>query len=298
MDGWTKKVWQARQYGYSWKEISTWLGVTEHQAKMKFQYGLEKTRANILRSLKAAWVKKPGWGLLDVYLLCCWWREANLNARGYSAADEKRILDVLGRGLLKEFPNPERSGCPDSDVLKRIAHKTMHLTEAEKWLDHLGSCSPCYKDFSELRKVREVQRRRTLLAIAASILVAVGIAGRVLIRRHNEPLVAPTAVVDLRNSSVSRSPELNPEEKPLELRRGFAQLNIYLPLGTPEGVYEVRIVSISGDLLLKAGGTAEVKDGVTALEVKVNVFVASPGQYNLQIRKPPSEWSSYPLVLR
>jgi DNA-directed RNA polymerase specialized sigma24 family protein len=60
MDGWTKKVWQARQYGYSWKEISTWLGVTEHQAKMKFQYGLEKTRANILRSLKAAWVKKSG----------------------------------------------------------------------------------------------------------------------------------------------------------------------------------------------------------------------------------------------
>jgi DNA-directed RNA polymerase specialized sigma24 family protein len=60
MDGWSKKVWQARQYGYSWKEISTWLGITEHQAKMKFQYGLEKTRASLLRSLKAAWVKKSG----------------------------------------------------------------------------------------------------------------------------------------------------------------------------------------------------------------------------------------------
>jgi DNA-directed RNA polymerase specialized sigma24 family protein len=60
MDGWTKKVWQARQYGYSWKEISTWLGITEHQAKMKFQYGLEKTRARLLRSLKAPWVKKSG----------------------------------------------------------------------------------------------------------------------------------------------------------------------------------------------------------------------------------------------
>jgi glycyl-tRNA synthetase beta subunit len=60
MDGWTKKVWQARQYGYSWKEISTWLGVTEHQAKMKFQYGVEKTRTKILRSMKAAWSKKSG----------------------------------------------------------------------------------------------------------------------------------------------------------------------------------------------------------------------------------------------
>jgi DNA-directed RNA polymerase specialized sigma24 family protein len=60
MDGWTRKVWQARQYGYSWKEISTWLGITEHQAKMKFQYGLEKTRASLFRSLRATWVKKSG----------------------------------------------------------------------------------------------------------------------------------------------------------------------------------------------------------------------------------------------
>jgi DNA-directed RNA polymerase specialized sigma24 family protein len=53
MDGWTRKVWQARQYGYSWKEISTWLGISEQQAKMKFHYGLEKTRQRILRLLKA-----------------------------------------------------------------------------------------------------------------------------------------------------------------------------------------------------------------------------------------------------
>ena len=54
MDPWTRKVWQARQYGYSWKEISTWLGVSEQQAKMKFQYGLEKTRQSIVRLLKGA----------------------------------------------------------------------------------------------------------------------------------------------------------------------------------------------------------------------------------------------------
>jgi DNA-directed RNA polymerase specialized sigma24 family protein len=52
MDAWTKKVWQAREYGYSWKEIAQWLGVTEQQAKMKFRYGLEKTRASIVRLLK------------------------------------------------------------------------------------------------------------------------------------------------------------------------------------------------------------------------------------------------------
>jgi DNA-directed RNA polymerase specialized sigma24 family protein len=48
MDGWTRKIWQARQYGYSWKEISKWLGITEQQAKMKFRYGLGKTRQSVV----------------------------------------------------------------------------------------------------------------------------------------------------------------------------------------------------------------------------------------------------------
>jgi hypothetical protein len=205
---------------------------------------------------------------------------------------------VLGRGLLKEFPNPERTGCAGSDVLKRIASKRMPLAEAEKWLNHLGSCSPCYKDFSELRKVREVRRNRTLLAIAASILVAVGIASWVFVQRHNGTLVAQTAVLDLRSRSVSRSPEPNQGEQPLELRRGFSQLNIYLPLGSPEGAYEVRIVTASGDSLLNTGGPARLNDGVTSLRVRGDVIFARPGLYSLQIRKPPSEWSSYPLVLR
>jgi hypothetical protein len=207
-------------------------------------------------------------------------------------------LDALGRGLLKEFPNPERSECPGLDVLKRVASRTMPLAEVEKWLDHLGSCSPCYRDFSELRKVREVQQRRTLLAIAASILVAVGIASLALVQRHNQSLVAQTAVLDLRSRSVSRSPEPNPGEQPLELRRGFSQLNIYLPLGSPEGVYEVRIVTTFGDSLLDMGGTARLNDGITTLQVREVEFIARPGPYILQIRKAPSGWNSYPLVLR
>jgi len=225
-------------------------------------------------------------------------RKANLNARGFSVGEEKRILDALGRGLLKEFPNPERSGCPGSDVLKRIASKTMPLEEAEKWLNHLGSCSPCYKDFSELREVREVRKTLTLFTLAASILVAVGIAGWALVRSHNETVVAQTAVLDLRNRSASRSPEQNVGEQPLELRRRFSQLNIYLPLGSPEGGYEVRIVTTSGDSLLNTGGLARLNEGITSLQVRGDAIFARPGPYILQIRKPPSEWSSYPLVLR
>lgn len=59
MDGWTKKVWEAQEYGYSWKQIAGWLGMTEQHAKMKYYYNLEKIRQAILRELKRGTPKKP-----------------------------------------------------------------------------------------------------------------------------------------------------------------------------------------------------------------------------------------------
>jgi RNA polymerase sigma factor (sigma-70 family) len=52
MDEWTKRVWQARQYGYSWRDISKRLELSEQAAKKRFQYGLEKTREKLLGALK------------------------------------------------------------------------------------------------------------------------------------------------------------------------------------------------------------------------------------------------------
>jgi hypothetical protein len=59
MDPWTKKAWQARQFGYSWKEIAARSRLSEQAAKKKFEYGLEKTRQRIVRLLKAERSRKP-----------------------------------------------------------------------------------------------------------------------------------------------------------------------------------------------------------------------------------------------
>jgi RNA polymerase sigma factor (sigma-70 family) len=45
MDEWTRKVWAARQYGYSWREIADHLDLTEPQAKLRFRYAIGKLRA-------------------------------------------------------------------------------------------------------------------------------------------------------------------------------------------------------------------------------------------------------------
>jgi hypothetical protein len=221
-----------------------------------------------------------------------------LNARGYSARDEKRILDVLGRGLLKEFPNPSRTGCPRPEVLKRIASNQMPLSEAEKWLDHLTSCSPCYRDFTELQAGYRRRRLQAVLAIAASILIVVGVAGWALFFKQKGPPVVQTAVLDLRNRSVPRGGEPNPGEQPLEVSRAVRHLNVYLPLGSAEGPYEMRIATTTGSAVLTTGGVAFLKDGLTSIQAVVDLSSASPGQYVFQVRRPDSEWNSYPLMLR
>lgn len=206
-------------------------------------------------------------------------------------------MDALGRGLLKEFPNPERAGCPGKEVLKGIASHKIPLSDAERYLDHLTSCSPCYRDFSKYSEAYELRQRRTLLAIAASILVVASIAGWMLVQRNKQAQVAQTAVLDLRNWSVTRGVEPNPSEPPLEMSRTASRVIILLPLGSAAGAYEIRIVTRSGNPVLTANGTAEFENGITRLQVVVSLQSLSPGSYVLQIRRAGLEWNSYPLNL-
>ena len=203
----------------------------------------------------------------------------------------------MGRGLLKEFPNPNRTGCPGSDVLKKIASHEMPLSEAEKWFDHLGSCSPCYSDFSQLRKAYELRKKRTLLAVAATILIAAGIGGWALLQKHNEALVAETVVLDLRNRSVARGAEPNVREQPLTISNAATQWEIYLPLGSSDGPYDIRVATATGNVIFTAKGIASLKDGITSLHIAVNLSSISSGQYVFQVRRSGSEWNSYPLLL-
>lgn len=225
-------------------------------------------------------------------------REAGLNGKTYSRRDERRILDVLGRGLLKDFPNPERIGCPGAEVLKKIACHQMPLSEAAKWLDHLGSCSPCYSDFKRFAAAHESRRRRMLLAAAAAILLALGITGWALLHVRNENLIADTAVLDLRDRSPARGGEPIPGEQPLEVSRAVKHLNVHLPLGSAEGPYEMRVTTTAGTAVFATNGVASLKDGVTSIEAAVDLSSASSGRYVLQVRRPNSEWNSYPLLLR
>ena len=105
-----------------------------------------------------------------------------MSERGYSPREEKRFLDAIGRALLRDFPNPERIGCPDAAVLKGIASHKVPIAQADPWLDHLTSCSPCYRDFLEFCEGFRRRRLLIVVAVVAGALLAVAVWGSALLK--------------------------------------------------------------------------------------------------------------------
>jgi len=96
---------------------------------------------------------------------------------------------------------------------------------------------------------------------------------------------------------VTRGTEQTPAKPPLELSRSASQWEIRLPLGSPDGPYDVRLTAAQGEEILTAKGFTTITAGITLLHAQVNLATVSPGRYQLQIRRPNSEWSSYPIVV-
>ena len=200
--------------------------------------------------------------------------------------------------MLSEFPNPNRTGCPGPEILKGIAFRRIPLAEAEPWLDHISSCSPCYHDFSQFREAFRLRRTRVLIAVAASILVIASIASWALFQAYRGPRTAQVAVLDLRNQSLPRGVQPAPAVPPLEIPRSVSRLEIYLPIGSSSGSYDVRLLSPSGTPVLSTSGVASLENHITKLQLAVRLSSLRPGSYVLEIRKGGLEWTPYSLYLR
>jgi hypothetical protein len=135
-----------------------------------------------------------------------------------------------------------------------------------------------------------------IFAVAASVLIVVGLATWVMLRQHDQQIAG--AVVDLRDRAMARGTEPPPTEPPLEIPRSVSHLDIYLPLGSSVGSYDVRISSVSGEPIFAGTGEAKLEQGITLLRVDFGKSLAKQGKYLLQIRRQASEWGSFPLDIR
>ena len=220
----------------------------------------------------------------------------SLSTESQSNAADKRLLDILRQGLATEFPNPERIGCPGTPLLKGIAQGKVSLTEAGPWLDHLGSCSPCFQEFKEFRRQSAIQRRRVLSLVATAAVLLFAVGGWLWVRARHSVEGIDTAVVDLRERSASRG--LNQSEtgkSALEIPRSAKHLVLDLPIGSKEGPYDVGLLTESGDQILQATGIAQLHEHIIDLRIEVDLTSIRPGTYYLGVRQPSLEWTQYPI---
>jgi hypothetical protein len=83
--------------------------------------------------------------------------------------DLERVRKELQAAALRDFPNPERTGCPDPDVLDGMSRRIVEMTQSQ--LHHITHCSPCFQTFLSIRE--EIRKRR---AVRLRIVAAVGAA--------------------------------------------------------------------------------------------------------------------------
>ncbi len=204
-------------------------------------------------------------------------------------------MDVLARGLSREFPNPERVGCPDSSILKGIASHKLPLSQAAPWFGHLSACSPCFQDFNKFRREAAGQWRRMQVWLAAAAVLLFAFGGLLWVRSRALPQAPDVAVLDLRERSVARGQNpSNTDQPPLEIPHAAKHLVLDLPIGSKEGGYDVALFGETGDEIFRAAGTAQLETHIVILRVDVEVAGVRPGSYFLGLRQPGLEWARFP----
>jgi hypothetical protein len=204
------------------------------------------------------------------------------------AIDDKGVLDVLSRGLATEFRNPSRIGCPSTAILEGIALHKITLSESAQWLDHLGSCSPCFIEFTGIRKRLQFQRQ---LKGGSVLVILMAVLGLWLgLHSQLEPLAS---TLDLRDYSVERGHQRPANHSRLELSRRTKHLILYLPIGSKEGSYEFALLKQTGDELVITSGIAQLKNHVVILQADLDLSRVPPDSYFLGIRQPGLEWARF-----
>lgn len=168
------------------------------------------------------------------------------------------------------------------------------MAEVDQWLGHLSSCSPCFQEFTELRKQAASQRRRTQAWLAAAAVLILAVAGWLWVQTQHSAQPPETAVLDLRDLSVARGQSpTQTDQRPLEIHRSAKHLVLDLPIGSEEGAYDLALLSETGDQIIAVSGTAQLQDHVVSLRTDVDVRNVKPGLYFLALRQRGLEWTKY-----
>jgi hypothetical protein len=242
---------------------------------------------------------------------------------------DSALFRQMEQYVLDHYPNPTRTGCPDSQTLKLLVYEPLTLEFRDAKFLHVMECAECMREVIAFRKTRVAEtdaatplrsavpisstrtsasssppplrmpRRFGALALGAT--AAACVVGGVVIGAHLKPPTTHEAglrseVVDLSRDGTTRGIEKGPQSL---LTKDVGELILELPPLSPEGRYRVMLQSENGEAAVSGAGIAKMQNGKTDLPVMMNLSGLSSGDYRLAIQgEHDSAPYYYPVVLR
>jgi len=209
--------------------------------------------------------------------------------------DIERARKMLQQAALKEFPNPDRIGCPPAEALEAMARRKRPTTEAD--LHHITHCSPCFGAFLTIRNSVGKQRLvRTAIALASAAVLVLGI----FLAAHFQTGNRPTEVIaqwNLEHASPQRGAE-NQRQAVVEAPRKRGTVFIQLPLGSDDGQYDVEIRKYTNAVPIRTfHGVAAIQNGHTNLPIQMDFSGLPDRRYYVAFRHADASWHFVPLVV-
>ena len=224
--------------------------------------------------------------------------------------DFKEFVRTVQDLALRAYPNPGRADCPGSQIIHEVARQARPAAHPV-FQSHIVRCSPCIQEvLAERTRIqsRRKVRQRALVAIAAGVCLIAVISLFLLRQRSGGPPRneiaragnVPEIPLDLRPYSPTRSASPDKRKPSLTVPSGRVRLKIYLALGSPEGAYEIQVLTNKLQTLRNQQATVVANGGTVFLPVDIDLAGLSTGSYVLALRPAhdTEEWQTYPLVLR
>jgi hypothetical protein len=242
------------------------------------------------------------------------------------SASSKRMRNIvaLGKKYSKTaFPNPTRKGCPSRSSLRAMANRDRRLTLKDLPVSHVVSCSNCFQEYTRFRRMSILVRGIKITAAAVVILAAALAAGRFALNytsrrgepsishkqrtapespvasKQRPPIIAPLPIqIDLASFSPTRGDDTKDDSRhAIHLQQKLLRANLLLPVGLEPGEYAIRLQDSEGTVVIDKPAVGHMKDGITSVEVDIDLIDARRGNFTLMIRPPGLSWRRFPVVI-
>ncbi len=222
-----------------------------------------------------------------------------------SSSSIRELLSLLRRDALIGFPNPDRNGCPSKAVLRETALRTKNTDLTQLPVSHIASCSPCFREYTQLRKTAQHQRIAIIMiGVAASILLVVG---AVALWPRRAPVESPrvaevpiqpaplaTVVVNLASLTPTRGGGTEVARLVVPAKRFIG--HVQMPIGSEPGSYEVRVAQADNSTVIETNVQAGISDGVTSFDVELPFAGLGGKQLTFMVRPAGLNWQRYPIL--